>query len=433
MVVTPVIYSNKLRQTQALLEKKSMSFISAETLLPSSLSAADHARAGQVLEQIKIGMGHQLEWTSIFQSLAWPRNSAIICDNNTWEALAKNLSQCLSSSGYRITLLNVGSTPKPTDRLVDYLAENAASCDGLIAVGSGVINDLTQFTAHRLQKPYIICGTAASMNGYLSANAAIMIAGHKKSLPAALPTAALFDLDVLEKAPIRLKQAGLGDSICRSTAQADWLLSHHLLDTPYDSLPFALLAPYEEAMLTGNMEALMMTLLLSGLGMTLAGGSYPASQGEHLLSHYMEMRLPDIAHEWLHGEQIAATTMLMANMQENLLRHPLMLKRAMPDESEVMVHFGEEVGMQVWQEWQAKQERIGDSHAFDAKIRRLWPIISEEIIAIRLPAETLQSALEKQAAPTDLAHLGLTQPQVLEMLHFAPLIRNRFTFLDVDF
>ena len=40
------------------------------------------------------------------------------------------------------------------------------------------------------------------------------------------------------------------------------------------------------------MRALARTLVLSGFGMTLVGGSYPASQGEHLISHYLEMMKP---------------------------------------------------------------------------------------------------------------------------------------------
>ena len=110
------------------------------------------------------------------------------------------------------------------------------------------------------------------------------------------------DLAVLAAAPARMIRAGLGDSLCRSTAQADWLLSHHLFGTPYRRAPFALLAEDEpallddpEALLRGDpdaMRALARTLVLSGLGMTICDGSYPASQGEHLISHYIDMFAP---------------------------------------------------------------------------------------------------------------------------------------------
>ena len=48
--------------------------------------------------------------------------------------------------------------------------------------------------------------------------------------------------------PLRLIRAGLGDSVCRPTAQADWLLAHLLLDRPYREVPFALLAADEPAL-----------------------------------------------------------------------------------------------------------------------------------------------------------------------------------------
>ena len=67
------------------------------------------------------------------------------------------------------------------------------------------------------------------------------------------------------------------------------------------------------------MELLARTLVLSGFGMTICGGSYPASQGEHLISHYIDM-LGDPA--WppsFHGEQIAVTTLTMARLQEAML------------------------------------------------------------------------------------------------------------------
>jgi glycerol-1-phosphate dehydrogenase [NAD(P)+] len=50
------------------------------------------------------------------------------------------------------------------------------------------------------------------------------------------------DLSILAAAPVRMIRSGLGDSLCRATAQADWLLSHLLFDLPYRTMPFRLLA-----------------------------------------------------------------------------------------------------------------------------------------------------------------------------------------------
>ena len=47
---------------------------------------------------------------------------------------------------------------------------------------------------------------------------------------------------VLAAAPSRMMRAGLGDTVCRTTAQVDWLLSHLLLDTVYAETPYRLMA-----------------------------------------------------------------------------------------------------------------------------------------------------------------------------------------------
>ena len=67
------------------------------------------------------------------------------------------------------------------------------------------------------------------------------------------------------------------------------------------------------------MRALARTLVLSGLGMTICGGSYPASQGEHLISHYIDMFAPADRGDYFHGEQVAVATLTMARIQEEVL------------------------------------------------------------------------------------------------------------------
>src|SRR6185295_11866674 len=116
----------------------------------------------------------------------------------------------------------------------DTLARLTAGLDhrtqAVVAVGSGTINDLCKLAAIARGCPQVVFATAPSMNGYTSLSASITEGGLKRSVRAATPVAAFFDLRVLAAAPIRLIRAGLGDSICRPTAQADWLLAHLLLD-----------------------------------------------------------------------------------------------------------------------------------------------------------------------------------------------------------
>ena len=173
-------------------------------------------------------------------------------------------------------------------------------------------------------------------------------------------------LDVLARAPVRLIRAGLGDSLCRPTAQADWLLAHLLHGQPYREAPFALLAEDEgalladpEALVAGDREAiarLARTLVLSGFGMSICGGSYPASQGEHLVSHYADMRPPPGAPASLHGEQIGVTTLTMARLQERVLAGgPPRLQPTRVDEAALVRHFGPALGRACWTELAPKR------------------------------------------------------------------------------
>ena len=110
------------------------------------------------------------------------------------------------------------ASPHPDLATVGLLRAATATADALVAIGSGTINDLCKYTAARTGKPYVVFATAPSMNGYTSMNAAITVDGHKKSLPATAPLGVFIDLGIFAKAPLRMIQSGLGDSLCRWTA-----------------------------------------------------------------------------------------------------------------------------------------------------------------------------------------------------------------------
>lgn len=126
------------------------------------------------------------------------------------------------------------------------------------------------------------------------------------------------DSGILAAAPKRLTRAGIGDSICRATVQADCLLAHKLKGTPSYAEYFELMQRYE-AEIFDSTEALAKTLIFSGVAMLLAGNSAPASGGEHMLAHYMELHDSN-APKSFHGEDIAVTTVAMAKLQLQALQ-----------------------------------------------------------------------------------------------------------------
>jgi glycerol-1-phosphate dehydrogenase [NAD(P)+] len=332
--------------------------------------------------------------------------------------------------------------PHPDDETVALVRSATASADALVAVGSGSINDLCKYASAQDRKPYVVFGTAPSMNGYTSVNAAITVHGHKKSLTAQAPLGAFMDLSVMAAAPVRMIRSGLGDSLCRPTAQADWLLAHLLLDQPYRIWPFALLAPDElpmleetEALVSGSLEAmerLVRTLLLSGFGTAIHGNSQPASQGEHLISHYADMRGDPTWPASFHGEQIGVTTLTMARLQQAMLEGPP--PALVPDrnsEAGFVARFGEALGESCWAEFAQKRLDGSRTATLNQRIAERWERIRARIAEVIHPVALLEQALRRAGAPMKPQDIGWPEPFYRTALRHAREIRTRYTFLDL--
>jgi glycerol-1-phosphate dehydrogenase [NAD(P)+] len=373
--------------------------------------------------------------------LAMGGRLAIVSDPETHAALAARVERAVEAR-VAVDRIRLPSRPHADDRTVAALRERGRLADGYVAVGSGTINDLCKHAAALDGKPYAVFATAPSMNGYASVNAAITVDGHKRSLAAQAPLAVFMDLGVLAKAPRALIRAGFGDSLCRSTAQSDWLLSHLLLDTPYRAVPFDLLAEDEarllaepRALVSGSPAAILplaRTLILSGFGMTLCGGSYPASQGEHLIGHTIEMMPPPAWPGALHGALIAVTTLTMARLQARMLGGPApVLRPTALDRDAVVRHFGPEVGQSCWGELALKALTPRRAAALNDRLQARWEDMRAALAAVAILPQRLGQAARVAGAPTRCADLGLDEAYYRTAVTRAREIRNRFTFLDL--
>jgi glycerol-1-phosphate dehydrogenase [NAD(P)+] len=373
-------------------------------------------------------------------ALGMGRHLAVVSDPRTHEALGRRVEAALA--GCDLVKLQLDAHPHADAVTAERVRAACSGCDGIVAVGSGTINDICKYAAAQDGKPYAVFATAPSMNGYTSVNAAITVDGHKHTLPAAAPRGVFVDLEVLARAPKRMIRAGIGDSICRPTAQLDWLMSHLVLGTPYREAPFALLAGDEagwieapEAVVAGDadaMRALARTLLLSGLGMTLCGGSYPASQGEHLVSHYIDMFAPPARADYLHGEQVAVATLAVAQLQERVLAHDPPECATTPEtEATLVERFGEEIGRSCWHEFSQKAVSAAAAHARSARLLEVWPELRAAQDRVSLAASRIGTVLERAGAPATPGAIGVSEAFFDRAMREARYLRNRFTFLDL--
>ena len=221
--------------------------------------------------------------------LALGQRLAVIGDRNTFDALGRRVARSLAAIAAVDSV--VLDAPRADLATVDELARPHDRSRGADRGRLRHAERLCKYLAHQSGRPYVVFATAPSMNGYLTGTASLARNGVKTSLPARPPAAALFDLAVLRQAPARLIRAGIGDALCRTTAQADWLLAHYLRDAPYCETPYLLqiedeprLFSHAAAMAGGDPDAIAALtglLVLAGLGMVIAGSSAPASMGEH--------------------------------------------------------------------------------------------------------------------------------------------------------
>jgi glycerol-1-phosphate dehydrogenase [NAD(P)+] len=264
----------------------------------------------------------------------------------------------------------------------------------------------------------------------------------KISLPARPPVAALFDLDVLAAAPARLIRAGIGDSICRTTAQTDWLLGHYLRDAPYSDTPYLLqiedepsLLSRAEAIALGEIEgvrALTRLLVLTGLGMGIVGGSEPASMGEHLISHYVDMMASPHPGS-LHGEQVGVATLTISRLQNAMLRavRPPEVRPTRLDPDAMRARYGARLGDQCSAEFRVKALDERGAERMNAKLAEVWPAMTLRLREIMLPTERLEAAMATADAAVTGLDLGLERGFYQSAVRHAREIRRRYSILDL--
>ncbi len=320
--------------------------------------------------------------------------------------------------------------PKADDKNLGKISAKLKNHSLILALGSGTVNDLCKYISAQKNIPYIIIPSAASMNGYLSKNASITILGHKKTLSATLAQEVWCDLNIIKAAPSRLNKAGIGDLMCFYSCWFDWYLSHKAIDTKFDPKPFRMLQPKMEFLIKNFskfsfndksfLKLLMEILFLSGRGMTIASGSYPASQSEHMIAHTIDMKYSKIVAKKLHGEMIAVTTITASEIQQQILQLKSSTNKNF-NKTRVLEFFGKKIGNQCWKEYKEKQ-------LFEVKAIDLKTINSLE--KIHLKSQVIQDIFKHFDIKYSYKSLGLKKQQYEDCVSYAKFIRNRFTCLD---
>jgi len=294
------------------------------------ISQSDNQQYGIPVKDIQIRESLDGQEADLISSLHSNQKLLIVSDPFTQKAMGSrifnNIKGKVNADEY------VWENPSSSIEGVEFLRKKLKDYHGAIAVGSGTVSDSIKYATFLEKKVYSVFATTP-MNAYTTGTASISFDGVKKSLVAHYAQGVFFDLEVLRQCPKRLTAAAFADVICRTTAQVDWLMSHKLLNTNYQTTPYELLSIYESEMINnasniaeGKIEALALLTLISaimGLGTSFTQTTHVGSMSEHGISHYIDMFAGDSHPGTSHGEQVGIATVSMSKFQNSILKNDI--------------------------------------------------------------------------------------------------------------
>ena len=260
-----------------------------------------------------------------------PKKVFVLSDPKTYKAAGEKVCEVFDKAGIAYTAYSFTHDPIEPDEysVGSMMMHYDPKCDVIVAVGSGVVNDLGKILSNISGKPYMIVGTAPSMDGYASATSSMTRDGLKTSLPSRSADIIVGDVDILCQAPMHMMKAGLGDMLAKYVSICEWRIAHLLLDEYYceeiaQLIRGALKACVDnaEGLLKRDpaaVQAVFEGLVIGGVAMNYAGLSRPASGGEHYLSHVIDMRAVQFGTPMdLHGIQCAIATLIQVKLYEKI-------------------------------------------------------------------------------------------------------------------
>lgn len=379
----------------------------------------------------------------------------IVADSRTYEAAGRDVHNALHLAGLKSTVCllaesDQGDVVADEASVVRVMVDLEPRTQAVLAVGAGTIHDVVRFVCHRTHRIFISIPTAASVDGYASVGAPLLLGGFKQTIPACAPTAIFADLDVLAAAPPEMTAAGVGDMLGKFTSLADWALGASLFGEAHCSVSAEMTRrglerciEHLESIAERTPEGvgqLMQGLTLSGLAMLMVGHSRPASGAEHHLSHFWEMKYIEQGRRaLLHGAKVGAATVMMAGTYARLAR--MTSAEAVSAISAGHSPDAEEDRETIRRAYGAIADQVIRENGLDGEaentaaqtlaveqLKRSWDAVRHIASGVPSPGQ-LASWLAQVGGPSAPEALGLDPGLVEQSLSSAMFVRNRYTVM----
>ena len=417
-------------------------------------TALQRARDTKALE---FGEGAMERLPKMLEALFPGKKVVIVADDNTYNAAGRKVCGILDAAGTQMEDSFIFKDPdlyaewSYLQQLEAYLKERDAVP---VAVGSGVINDLTKLASHHLGRRYVIVGTAASMDGYTAYGASITYEGNKQTFDCPAPLGVVFDPAVAAKAPAGMSASGYADLLAKVPAGADWIISDAVGSEAIDDFAFGLVQKNlrkalsdPAAVADGDVEATGMLadgLIMSGFAMQAISSSRPASGTDHQFSHFWDMEgLCYNGSHVSHGFKVGIGTMVSTACLEFLI-------------SKDLTRLDIDACVAAWPTWEAQEAYI--RKIFEGKpghlarglaesrakycgpeeircqlnaIVAVWPELRERIREQIIPFDDVKEMLRRVGAPSRPEEIGVSKARLRDTFKCIPFMRNRYTGIDL--
>ena len=369
------------------------------------------------------------------------KKNLIISGVNSFKSIGNKVREKFNQEKikYEIRILeNYQSTVNYASSIASSLKEY----DNIICIGSGSVIDLCKFISNQNNQGLFVYLSSLSAAATTS-TVSLTEDGIKISVKSKIPEAIVIDLDNLKSAPARLLRSALGDVLCRTTCQVDWLTSHLLLETFYDETPFALqyedekiLLNHSQKILTGDEEtlaALSRMTLLNGIAAIIIGSTHAGSMGEHLISHYIDMFMGDEHPGSLHGEQVGIATLLLSKMQNDILNSSKTPQFLEINYDLIIFEniFGKDAGSNLHKQFQNKlftQKSLTD---INKKLIENWSDYKKTIIKFAVHTDKIKKSFINCGAACTNVDLNIPDDFFQNAVENAYYLRDRFSYLDI--
>jgi len=429
--------------------------------VPAPFPSSRERLAGAVREsatvaEVRVGRDLLEELPAFLRTHGADGSVCLFADGNTWKAAGERAAGILDRAGWQCTPFLLPGRPRvsPDRRTGDELrAFLAGRGHYLVAVGSGVLNDLAKYAAFQLDRPYAVIATAASMDGYTSAGSPLSEDGFKITLPCRPARAVLGDLGILAEAPAEMNGWGFGDLAGKLPAGADWILADGLGIEAVDPIAWALVQedlPRQlsrpAALATGDPEAvgeLFCGLNLVGLAMERHGSSRPASGADHQIAHLWEMEGLSLGGEKVsHGACVSVATVAMLRLYRWwLARDP---REALPTERTTPTASAESelallrsllphptIAARAEREFTPKLLSPGQREERLALLRREGTALQGRVADHLDRIADLPDRLARAGAPIRPDQIGIDGERLRRSARAARFLRSRYTLLDL--